>query len=300
MENTFCSGRRWEEMGLDVLVKIFLSLNIIELTSGVSRVCSSWRLACCDPVIWKIIDFGVMKSNYIKIPAPPYIWVADTSDKFVMRTLKIAMGLSRGNCSCLIIPLDLYLKDAQLIYIAERSPHLKQLVLPTWNRITKSGICAAVRNWKELESLTMPSIRDPPYFLDEIARSCKNFTQLKIMGHFDVLFASTIAERLPNLKVLSLRCSLLYKEALDIILDNLEHLKVLNISHSFLVEKPPPPATKRILRQLDESIRVKASRLRIFLTCQDEFCVLCQRMITDDGYLRWYKYEKRLWMKDEV
>ncbi|OVA11867.1 hypothetical protein BVC80_1645g8 [Macleaya cordata] len=300
MEESNSTVRRWEDMEIDILVKIFKSFDIIELTSGISRVCSSWRLACCDPILWKTIDLGLLRSNFIKVPTPPYVWVDDRSDKKLMRVLKIALGLSRGNVTCLIFHFNLYPRDDHLLYAAERCPRLKRLVLPAWNRITKAGICKAVNQWEELESLTMPSIAYPPYIMEVIGANCKNFSQLKIMGPCDTLFASTLAAFLPKLKVLSLRCSILCKEVLVLILDCLEHLEVLNISHCLLIEVPAPPAPRKILRELDQSILEKASKLREFFTCQDESCILCERTINDEGLLRWYKYEEGLWRTDEV
>ncbi|XP_010255463.1 PREDICTED: F-box/LRR-repeat protein At3g48880 isoform X2 [Nelumbo nucifera] len=269
MEDGESTERRWEDMEIDIMVKIFKSFNIIELTSGISRVCSSWRLACCDPQLWRTLDLGLLKSNFIKIPSSPYVWVSDSSDKKLMQILKVALGLSGGIVTCLIFHFNLYLKDDHLIYTAERCPRLKRLVLPAWNRVTKIGICKAVRMWKELESLTMPSIGYPPYIMKEISESCKNFTELKIM-------------------------------ALILILDCLEHLEVLNISHCLLIEVPPPPSPKVVLGELDETIKEKASRLREFITCQEDSCIMCQRTINDEGLMRWYKYEEGLWRMDEV
>ena len=60
------------------------------------------------------------------------------------------------------------------------------------------------------------------------------------MGPFHINIASSLATFLPKLKVLSLRCSMLYKDALILNLDRLQHLEVLNMSHCFLVEGPPP------------------------------------------------------------
>ncbi|XP_043699209.1 F-box/LRR-repeat protein At3g48880-like [Telopea speciosissima] len=294
------SERRWEDMELDILVRIFKTFNIIELTSGISRVCSTWRLACSEPMLWKTLDLGLLKSNYIKIPAAPYVWVSDSSDKRLMRLLKVALGLSRGTITCLIFHYDLYLKDEHLIYTAERCPRLKQLVLPAWNQITKGGICKAIRIWQDLESMTMPSIVHPPYIMEEIGKSCKNFTELKLMGPCDVLFASTLATWLPKLKVLSLRCTVLTKEALILILDSMMHLEVLNISHCVLREVPEPPAPKRVLLELDETIIGKASRLREFYTCLEDSCLMSQRTKADEGLIRWYKYEEWLWRMDEV
>lgn len=153
--------------------------------------------------------------------------------------------------------------------------------------------------WKNLESLTMPSIANPPYLLEEISKSCKNFAELKIMGPCDIAFASSIAAFLPDLKVLSLRCSVLYKGALLIILEGLTKLEVLNISHCLLFELPPP-APRKVVNELDESIRERASRLRKFLTCMSDKCTMCQRTRNDEGLIRWYKYEEDLWKEDEV
>lgn len=158
----------------------------------------------------------------------------------------------------------------------------------------------AIRGWKDLESLTMPTIGNPPYFLQEIAANCKNFRELKIMGPCDIYFASSIAMYLPNLKVLSLRCSTLLRDVLIHILDSLEHLEVLNISHCILMEILPPPQNKRIMREIDPVICEKASRLRQFLTCMEDSCIMCQRTRNDEGIVRWYKYEEGLWKADEV
>ncbi|KAF8412293.1 hypothetical protein HHK36_000254 [Tetracentron sinense] len=300
MEDSDSAVRRWEDMELDILVKIFESFNIIELTSGISRVCSSWRLACCDPILWKTLDLELLESNFIKIPLPPFIWVSDHSDKQLMQVLKVALGLSRGSVTCLIFNFNLYPKDVHLIYTAERCPRLKRLVLPAWNRMTKDGITKAIRMWEDLESMTMPGIKSPPYVMKEISLHCKNFSELKIMGPCDISFATAITEFLPKLKILSLRCTMLFKEALILILDCLEHLEVLNISHCLLVEVPPSPAPIRIIRELDESILEKASRLEKFFTCQEDSCIMCQRTIDDEGLMRWYKYEEGLWRTDEV
>lgn len=161
-------------------------------------------------------------------------------------------------------------------------------------------MCKAIRSWKKLESLTMPSIANPPYFLEEIAKNCENFSELKIMGPCDIFFASTLAAFVPKLRVLSLRCTTLYVDVLIFILDSLKHLEVLNISHCVLMEGLPPPQYKRIITEIDPAIRQKATRLREFITCMDNSCIMCQRTRTDEGIVRWYKYEEGFWKEDEV
>ncbi|XP_059304823.1 F-box/LRR-repeat protein At3g48880-like [Lycium ferocissimum] len=290
--------RRWEDLDSDVLVKILQSFDLLDLT-GPAQVCTAWQLACSDQVFWKMLDLSVLKSNFIKIPFEPYVYVDSQSDKSLTRLLKIYLNLSRGSILTLIFHYNLYVRDDQLTYTAERCPRLKRLVMPAWNRIEETGICRAIRMWEDLESLTMPSIEDPPCVMKEIGRSCKNFAELKIMGPCDLLFASTLVEYLPNLKVLSVRCTVLSKPALVIILEGLKKLEVLNISHCLITEVPPPEPME-ILTELDESILEKASRLREFLTCMSDSCITCQHTRNDEGLLRWYRYEEDLWKVDEV
>ncbi|XP_022891064.1 F-box/LRR-repeat protein At3g48880 isoform X1 [Olea europaea var. sylvestris] len=307
-------SRKWEEMDHDVLVKIFQCFDIFGLTSGIgqvcSKVCSTWRLAACDPLIWKTLDLSMLKSNFIKTPSEPYVYVDGPSDKTLTRVLKISLSLSHGNITTLIFHYNLFVSDDQLTYTAEswmmmstylycRCPRLKRLVMPAWNRIKKTGICKAICAWKDLESLTMPSISNPPYLIEEIGKNCKNFAELKIMGPCHIFFASTLAAFLPNLKVLSIRCSIIFKDALNIILDDLKKLEVLNISHCVLIDSPPT-LPRRVLGELDESILKKAKRLRKFITCMNDSCITCKRTRQDEGLMRWYKYEADFWKVDEV
>lgn len=120
------------------------------------------------------------------------------------------------------------------------------------------------------------------------------------MGPCEVLFATSLVKYLPKLKVLSLRCSMLRKDVLIIILDGLEHLEVLNISHCLLMEVPSSPAAKLVVSELDHFILERASRLRKFITCMNDTCIMCQRTKNDEGLMRWYKYEEGLWKADEV
>jgi hypothetical protein len=112
--------RRWEDMDIDILVKIFQSLTVFELTSGIAHVCSSWRLAACDPFLWRTLDLSMLKSNFIKIPLEPYVYVHGHSDKTLTRFLKISLSLSRGNITSLFFHFNLYVSEDHLTYTAQR------------------------------------------------------------------------------------------------------------------------------------------------------------------------------------
>ncbi|XP_004308097.1 PREDICTED: F-box/LRR-repeat protein At3g48880-like [Fragaria vesca subsp. vesca] len=301
--------RRWDDLNSDILRKIFGSFDYIsDATSAIaqvrcSAVCIAWRSILCDPQLWDVLDLSWLKSNFIKIHQEPYVYVDSRSDETLSRVLKVSLSLSRGNITTLVLNPELYISDDQLTFTAERCPNLKRLVMPTGDRIKKTGICQAIRNWQELESLTVPGIMYPPYLMEVISNHCSNFRELKIMGRFDVRFASTlVGTYLPNLKVMSLRCSQLVREALITILDGLPQLEVLNIAHCVLLIEPPRRNQPlQIVEELDEVILEKASRLERFITCtQIDRCIMCQRARNDGGIMKWYKYEEGLWKQDEV
>jgi len=200
-----------------------------------------------------------------------------------------------------IIELD---DDCILLCICGRCPLVRRLVFVSWNRIKRMGIRKAIRGWKDLESMTMPGIYNPRYVFEEISKHCKNFRELKVMGCIGIQFAFALTRCLPNLKVLSLRCSGLSKKALILILDKLKHLEVLNISHSCHVELVPDPYYEieeyKFTGDIDPIIIEKASRLREFHTCMKESCIMCKRTRDDDGLVRWFQYEEGIWKHDEV
>lgn len=120
MEDFDFAVRRWKDLDTDILAKIFQSFSIFELTSGIAHVCSAWRMACCDPLLWKTLDLSMLKSNFIKIPLEPYVYVDGRSDKELTRVLKLSLSLSRENILTLIFHFNLYVSDDQFTYTAER------------------------------------------------------------------------------------------------------------------------------------------------------------------------------------
>ncbi|MCD9646910.1 hypothetical protein HAX54_037161 [Datura stramonium] len=127
--------------------------------------------------------------------------------------------------------------------------NFKNPLEPDDGLIKSTEICRLSRMWEDLESLTA-YYSNPPYVVEEIARSCKNFAEPKIMGPCDMLFASTLVSFLPNLKVLSVRCTVLSKSALVTILDGFKSWK----SSTYLsCPSLPSTCTKENSGQVDES-----------------------------------------------
>lgn len=151
MEESGATMRKWEDLDTDILVQIFQTFDIFELTSGIAHVCSAWRMACCDPLLWKTLDLSALESNFIRIPLEPYVYVHGQSDKEVTRVLKIALDLSRGSIQTLIFHFNLYLSDEQLTYTAER--YLSKTYF--LHSSSLFGNCAAPCNFNSIVSYYM-------------------------------------------------------------------------------------------------------------------------------------------------
>lgn len=296
---------RREDLPSDVLRKIFELFNdTSDSTWAIARVrcsvvCRAWRSILCDPQLWNTIDLSTMESDFIRIQIEPHVWLSTRTESRLNCVLKSALSLSKGNITALIFNLDLYVPDHLFTYTAERSRNLKRLVMPAWNRIQKAGIGKAIACWKDLESLTIGNIKydNYLYLMSQISYNCKNLREVKLIGTCP-LFALILVTYLPKLRALSLRCSKLSKEDLVTILDGLQDLEVLNISHCFVIRTPPE---RGVITQLDPVILGKASRLRRFITCMKfQSCIMCKRAREDEGIMRWYKYEQGLWKQDEV
>ncbi|KEH41490.1 hypothetical protein MTR_1g051505 [Medicago truncatula] len=91
-----------QDMLLDILIRIFLKLNVVELLVS-SMVFKSWNEIC--------------GFNFF-----------------------------------------IYLTDAKLIFIAERTPKLKRLVLPFKRKLPKNAVDIAMKSREGLESITITAM----------------------------------------------------------------------------------------------------------------------------------------------
>ncbi|CAJ2655367.1 unnamed protein product [Trifolium pratense] len=263
---------------------------MFESTSSIIDFTRAWGKSNNDQ--WETLDFSMLKSDFIKTKSEPYVWVNSRCDNFLYKLLFVALNLSQGNIKTLLFHYNLFLSNDQFSCIARRCPLVRRIVFVSWNRIKKVEIRKAIRGWNDLESMTMPPLKDPTYVFQEISKNCKNFRELKVMGRLDKRFALSLVTYLPNLKVLSVRCSVLVKEALILVLESLKYLEVLNVSHSYFVVP---------ISHIDRNtICEKASKLRQFVTCMEKPCIMCDRTRMDCGLSRWHKFKEGIWKDDEV
>ncbi|KAG4949828.1 hypothetical protein JHK84_043256 [Glycine max] len=116
-------------LSIGILSIIFMCLNIADLAVA-SLVCKMWNKACHDPSLWCKIDLSKLNSSFfLNIPNNQPGAYKRTSGK-ITQLLKYVLSLSNGNTYCLVFNYNVYLTDEQFIIAIERTPNLKQLVLP--------------------------------------------------------------------------------------------------------------------------------------------------------------------------
>ncbi|KAJ9147893.1 hypothetical protein P3X46_030007 [Hevea brasiliensis] len=297
MENKRCkclaSSRKWANMNYDILVKIFMMLSTMDLVSSISLVCPSWRVECCHPMLCHTPDLA--RLNYsVDNPRDLFASLDNWPRLSLAQALDSALILSGTNVMRLIFHLHAHITDERLIFAAERCPRLKRLVLPAWNHISANGFCAAIQKLKELRSLTLPCNYFPTKILQTIGINCPKLTKLKVMCPFDHDFANTLFIYFPNLKALSVRCTIVHKDALRLTLMLFDDLDVLNITHSLLMDFNPSEGPTIFKCESDKSIAEQASKLKAIFWRQTESCIMCQRVHNDLGRPKWNEYEEGL------
>ena len=120
MRNQDSSDRSWNNMDYNILVKIFVTLNFMDIISNVSLVCSSWRSACCDPALWTKLDLSTLSPDSKDGLPKPYTLSNDESGKILTKILKSALNLSRGNVTCLVFNYFISINDEHLVCASER------------------------------------------------------------------------------------------------------------------------------------------------------------------------------------
>ncbi|KAI9110036.1 hypothetical protein K1719_019077 [Acacia pycnantha] len=309
MENKKPPMRYWNNMSYDILLKIFMTLNMVDF-STVSLVCSSWRKACQDPVFWdgKVFDLSDMslcsaanlsfESNNDSSGDEP------SNSTRLTQFLKCALDLSCGKISCFIFNFLQSINDDDLILVAERTANLKRLVLPRSNiQLSKTGVHKAMQLWKGLESLTLTDISIAYDIVEAIGEHCNNFSELKVTCDFGVNFANALIKHLPKLKILSLQSILVSKNALVLVANNLKDLKILNVSHSFIVGLTDDGTNMRIYSQHDVPKILGNNNMfgiSTLIRCEG-ICGMCLKVLqwnicTDE----WKNTKEEVWRDDKI
>ncbi|XP_010540757.1 PREDICTED: F-box/LRR-repeat protein At3g48880-like isoform X2 [Tarenaya hassleriana] len=245
MEGSDSSQSPWANMEYDVLVKIFMTLNLMDLVYGVAGVCQSWRAAAHDPLLWEKIDFTSSSSHPIIARRVSY-WADMHSRLRFKQMLKTIAKFSGDAVTRLYFSFYIYVDDKHITYATKRFPNIKWLALPGWNNINETTFIRSLAGWRNLESITFPSICSPTSVMKFLGEHCQNFTKLKMIHTFDYSCAEAVVNLLPNLKVLSLRSSIVYKDALYHLVEHAPSLLALNVAHCLVFELDELPTYREI------------------------------------------------------
>lgn len=110
----------WADLPNDLLVRILLSLSIVDLVMGAARTCRSWRATSKDAELWETVDLTTSKINLVRVALSPYYMINEESGNRLKLALNAALNLSRGNMTCLIFNFYTYIKGRELISAAQR------------------------------------------------------------------------------------------------------------------------------------------------------------------------------------
>jgi hypothetical protein len=64
------ASRGWSDLSHDLLLSILSRVSTLDLIAGVYSVCSSWRTAARDPIIWWILDLSDWDAFTARFGAP--------------------------------------------------------------------------------------------------------------------------------------------------------------------------------------------------------------------------------------
>lgn len=239
-KESFAGSRPWGKLDTNLLQKIFQLVAAEDLLSEVCLVCRSWRSACWEVLFWK--NYETLELNNLKRLLGPRIPYRRYPER-LLQSLICMMNphaLESQRCATNIeFPRHMYLCDQDLIFIAERSPRLKRLVLPDTQLLTASSFTKAANIWRDLEEISFGPLLNlsGDQIIQEIGNMCKNLNTLCIHGMYSMNFknfkldeynSTVIAKSLPQLKVFRMDNALLYKNGIITILRKCKQLSELN------------------------------------------------------------------------
>ncbi|CAN4082003.1 unnamed protein product [Withania somnifera] len=223
----------WVELPLEITAEILRRLGAVEILLNVQRVCTTWRKACYDPTMWRVIDMRNGEDMYM----------FDVFDKLC----RVAVDRSQGQL--FKINIQYFGNKSLLEYIAQRSSQLKHLRLVYCDNISNGGLAAVAKNFPLLEELHIYLSAISIVDIESVGRSCsqlKSFTlnngafggwtgfrnlQIDVNDQ-----AMAIAVNMPELRRLALFGNTMTNEGLCAILNGCPLLESLDLRHCYSID----------------------------------------------------------------
>ncbi|KAL1204049.1 putative F-box protein [Cardamine amara subsp. amara] len=325
---------KWENLSRDILGIIFGKLEMMDVTMGASRVCTSWFLAAQNGTLWNTVNLvvshehsffynprvnntkelvvGIRMSErhytinitcmYLLPYAPHYRQIKQGQNNLG----NLLIEITKLSCTAprnLFFNFYSYIQDKELVLAAERMPNVEKLVLPMWSSLSENSFRFAFSQWKNLRTLVI--VKNPlntgTLELQAVGENCTNLTNLKFVGLLDEHLADQIVLHLQVLKRLSLRCSFLYEQGLSRLVNGLKNLEILNLSHSLVVSLFPH-LHFRMVNKIEDTLSMVSQKIHKLITCPRFFdCGICADWL-HSAWSCWKicKYFELFWQKDEI
>ncbi|GMP72998.1 hypothetical protein CsSME_00030862 [Camellia sinensis var. sinensis] len=246
------SSSKWESLNRDLLLDIFSLFKPLFLISTVSLVCRSWGRVCFDHLFGEdgdnTLDFTILNCDCCRRLFGSK--VTPFKKAFLMKFLRGVMdvyrrddedGIRVTSITRMVFSSGLLqLTDHHLLYLAERSPELRELSLPFWRNIKHEGFSRAIRYWNGMEEMSIGPVicnNDIFHIIEVIGINCKQIEALELLGLvLTQQLSPEIAKSLNGLKLLRLEMVPISKVSLKNFLSKCKKLQNVEIWHCLTLE----------------------------------------------------------------
>lgn len=261
---------RWKDLNSCVLSQIFSHLSLQDQLFGAPFVCHSWLDASLH-TIFKHPNLDLSSIQNLDDDHPQHLLRYTYLLKLAIKHCKNWVSL---RLPCRKMP-DFY----TLMYVAENTPSISRVLLPSDASVDVYPVFLAVMYWKNLRAFNAPfrGIQ----FVIQLMDYCKNIVELGLHGGFSDREVSCIVEGYPELKVLDLSNSSLSANALAIILDGrLKCIRNLNVLHCVFVDEEGKDIRENYAKSKAFRLKVLekvsgSNSLNKFMHCLGKSCQHC-------------------------
>ncbi|KAK3199292.1 hypothetical protein Dsin_022707 [Dipteronia sinensis] len=256
--------RRWEDLSLDILLIILNSVAVSDLSENTSSVCQSWQLGCWHFLCWKNneLDLSIIKAPLEDVKSPDHLSggkcnSTETNARTAIRLMELLKNILednhgygiylehwRSSIKKLSIPEDIEIWDKHLVYLAERTTGLEELILLGSSRITATGFAKAIRKWKNIKSIRLGKVKIE-YFtqiVQVIGKNCPPLEELSLSMHGIHLRkdnACMMVEQQLRVKILRFEGAFIHRDGINIIFHNFYDVKEIQLCKCFLMNDEP-------------------------------------------------------------
>ncbi|KAL1214812.1 putative F-box protein [Cardamine amara subsp. amara] len=313
----------WETLHRYILVIIFNKLNVMDITMGASRVCTSWFLASHDKTLWNTVDLAKIQQKGRPILFYKHQVDNEVEEEFPltktttwylydthgveegMSLLKLLIKITNLNGTVtknLFFNFHSYIKEKELKFAAERLKNIEKLALPIWFDSTEESCRFSFSQWKNLKTLIIVHdsyLTKTIFEFRIVGENCRNLTNLKYLGTFQVYYSKEIVCYLQSIKRLSLRCSSVSIEAVLWLMKRLENLTILNLSHckELYMSSGMDMNPRTIHDYNDYLVQAATQKLEKLIICPQYNCKVCKD--GPNGFEPHLSFQKH-WRNDEI